>query len=367
MIGHKKVLIFYITNRSGHHSAALALKRAFELKYPKAEVQCVNAFQYAFPLAERLIHMMYLFVIKRVPKIWERMYDNPKFVGKTEGIKKFIHDFGVERLKRIIEQFSPDAIVCTQAFPCGLVADYKRLYNVSTPLIGVLTDFSPHSFWIYPDVDYYVVPSQEGRDFLVEKGILEKKIKIIGIPIDPKFSVLLDRNEIFLNYGLNPEIPVVLIMGGGHGLGPLRQILSLLDSADIAMQFIVVCGLNLKLYRRVSRDVFKNKILSFRFTDQVERLMTVASLIITKPGGITTAEALAKKLPIVILSPIPGQEARNTQFLIQNKVALKAEGPSDIVSAVKRVLGERNKFIAPAHLSKPQSSLDIAHLIDSVC
>ncbi|MBI5873427.1 MAG: hypothetical protein HZB36_04705 [Candidatus Omnitrophica bacterium] len=372
MANGKRVLVLYITERSGHHSAAQAIKRAIELKDPACAVQCVNAFRYAFPFVERLTHFLYLTVIKRVPQIWEKMYDNPKLVGRSQMVKNWIHTLGIRRIRGLINHFKPDIIICTQAFPCGIVADYKRKtpHNSALPLIGVLTDFSPHAFWVYDDVDHYIVPTPESRDLLVGKGVSAQKIHILGIPIDPKFSAQQNRNELMANYGLKDGIPVIMVMGGGHGLGPIKDLLFELDLSDKEFQIIAVCGMNKKLYKWIRLTHFKNRIMAFRFTDQIERLMSMASLIITKPGGITAAEALAKKLPMIILNPIPGQETRNTDFLTKRRAAIKIERPEEVLGAIDKMLhpsvlqkGVHSLIDNINPLSRPASSLDIAQFI----
>ena len=364
MTEKKRILILYITERSGHHSAALALKAGFQLKDPQAEVSCVNAFKYVFPLSEKIIHKIYLFVIKWVPIIWKKMYDNPKLIGRSQRIKDWVNSLAVRRLKILLNSFKPHVVLCTQAFPCGIVANYKKTYNLNTPLIGVLTDFAPHTYWIYEEVDNYIVPSEDARTLLIEKGVPQHKIKILGIPIDPKFATQLDREEILLNYGLKADVPIVMIMGGGHGLGPIKEALSFLDAAERDLQLIVVCGLNRPLYDWLLKAHFKKKILVFKFTDQIDRLMTIATLIITKPGGITTAEALAKNLPMIILNPIPGQEARNTEVLTKSGAASRMDSLDTLLSAVEKILKDRGGLLDNARLlSKPNSSGDIADFV----
>lgn len=367
MAEKKRILILYITEHSGHHSAALALKAGFQLKDPQADVLCVNAFNYVFPISEKVIHKIYLFVIKWVPIIWKKMYDNPKLIGRSQRIKDWVNNLALRRLKILLDCFKPHVVLCTQAFPCGIVAGYKKTHNQNTPLIGVLTDFAPHAFWIYEEVDNYIVPSEDARTLLVEKGVPKHKIKVLGIPIDPKFAMPLDRREILLNYDLKADVPIVMVMGGGHGLGPIKEALSFLDTAERDMQLIVVCGLNRPLYDWLLNVRFRKRILIFKFTDQIDRLMAIASLIITKPGGITTAEALAKDLPMIILSPIPGQEARNTEALTKNGAALRMDSLEALLPTVDKALGSlKNKggLLDKAHLlSKPNSSSDIADFV----
>ncbi len=372
MSGQKKVLILYITERSGHHSAARAIKKAIEQVDPAVQVHIVNAFRYAFPFLERLTHTLYLAVIKKVPKVWEKMYDNPKLVGRSKLIKKIIHALGVRRIHHLIRHFKSDVVICTQAFPCGLVADLKRKNPVYSklPLMGVLTDFSPHAFWVYKQVDSYFVPTTESKDMLIQKGVDSSRIQVSGIPIDPKFSLQQNRIELLANYGLKEDIPTVMVMGGGRGLGPIKDVLYELDLSKRELQVIAVCGSNNELYSWIHRRRFKNRILSFRYSDQIDALMTMSNLIITKPGGITTAEALAKKLPMVILNPIPGQEARNTELLTKRGAAIKINKASEVLQAVDKILevsifkkGLYSIIESVVPLSKPSSSLDIARFV----
>lgn len=367
MVNENRVLIFYITEHSGHHSAASAVEKALKLNDPACKVLCVNAFKQIFPVIERLVHVLYLTVIKKVPVIWERMYDNPGFFNKSRFMKNFVNQTGAKKVKDFIDSFKPQVIICTQAFPCGIVAEYKKKFNKKVFLIGVLTDFSPHSYWIYEDVDYYVAPTQESKQMLIQKGVDERKILTFGIPIDPKFNVSCDRARLLKHYGLHSEIPVVLVMGGGRGLGPIKGLLIELDNSRLDLQIIIVCGVNVSLHNWVQGRLFKKKILNFAFTDQIDRLMSMACVVITKPGGVTTAEVLAKKRPMIILNPIPGQEVRNTDFLEKNNVAVKIDSPSQVSGAIEKILkesGDGSNFIASfQHLAKPEASLELSGFI----
>lgn len=366
----KNILILYITERSGHHSAALALKKTLQDKYPGTNVLCINAFRHLFPVVDRITHHTYLFVIKRLPFIWERMYDNPGFVGRVRGIQAFIHERAVKRIKALISDFQPDAVVCTQAFPCGIVAEFKKTFSSSLPLFAVLTDFLPHAFWVYDAVDHYAVPADVTRSWLESKGVARDKISLFGIPIDTKFIPTLDRRGLMIEYGLDPQKPALLIMGGGHGLGPIKKILEVFEKSALTIQLIVVCGLNKKLYDWIRHRKFSQKILAFCYTDQIERLMSISDAVVTKPGGITTAEAMAKRLPMIIMNPIPGQEARNADILVQYGAAVKAETPQQVLSAAMDILltpqkrqGIFSLFHSMNRLARPHAAQDIAHFV----
>jgi processive 1,2-diacylglycerol beta-glucosyltransferase len=363
----KNVLILYITERSGHHSAALAIKRALELENPCVNVVFLKAIPAKFPIAERVTHRVYLSVIKRAPKIWDRMYDNPRFVRKTSGIQEWVYRRAVKKFVLLMKKMRPDVIIGTQAFPVGIAARYKRITHDRIPLVGVLTDFFPHAYWVSDQVDKYIVPCEESARFLEARGVDSSRILPFGIPIDGKFVASVDREEILANFGLSPELPIIMIMGGGHGLGPIPKVLKLCDASEIPMQFIVACGINKKLYRWLSTSPLRRKNIFFKYTDQVHRLMSVASVLITKPGGITTAEALAKHVPMIILNPIPGQEARNTELLVRHGAASAVGVPEEVLPAIMNILvasKKRHGLFSFLHsvknLAKPDASTQIA-------
>jgi len=365
----RKVLLMYITEVSGHHQATLAIEKSLKLLNPTLEILNINGFSFVYPIMEKVINKAYMGVIKRTPRLWDYLYDNPKVVERTRLIKERIHKANHAKFQKLFEQFQPDVIACTQAFPCGLVADYKVTYNLDFRLIGVLTDYAPHSYWIHEGVDHYVVPCEEVKQRLVDKGVAPERVKSLGIPIDPKFSVAHDKQKIIEKLGIDAHLPVILVMGGGHGIGPIRDIVKSLDKLAADFQMIILAGKNKRLIKWLQRKSrqFNKRMIVHEFADNVEEFMEVASLAITKPGGITTAEALVKGLPMVIVRPIPGQEMYNTQFLLDQGVAVKVGRLNDIGPRVDVLLKDSKRLkhmeeIARAH-GKPNAALDIAKLI----
>ncbi len=365
----KKILLMYITLNSGHHRASLAIENALKQISPSLETLNINAFGYTNPILEKVINRTYTSVIKTKPEVWEYLYDNPKVLKSVQGLREVIHKYNSKRLKKLLEDFKPDAVVCTQAFPCGMMADYKRNLSLRLPVIGVLTDHAPHSYWIFRGIDYYITPSDASKERFVKNGVSEDKIKSYGIPIDLKFSKSHDKNTICKGIGLDPNLPTVLIMGGSQGLGPVENIVTILEAIDMPFQLIVICGTNKRLKNNLSRRSarYKKKILVFGHVENVDEIMEVSSIIITKPGGLTTAEALSKDLPMIIVHPIPGQEAKNTEFLLQQGVALRAEDREDIAALVQELLINNTKLDEMkkriADFKKPNSAMDIAKLV----
>jgi len=359
----------YITRVSGHRQATIAIQQCMRKIDPRVEAPTINGFGYTYPLLEKVVHSAYMSVIKRTPKVWDYMYDNPKIVKNTKFIQEHLYKSSHEKLAQLFERYQPEAVVCTQAFPCGMVADYKLTYHLNTKLIGVLTDFEPHSFWVHKGVDYYVVPSDEAKDRLVKKGIQPGIIKVYGIPIRTKFALKLDKGPIAQKLGLNSSLPTLLVMGGGHGLGPMKTILKSLIRVNMVFQIIILAGKNKKIVNSLTRIAkrSKKKVLIFEFTHNVDELMEVADIIITKPGGLTTAESLAKGLPMVIVDPIPGQEMRNTDFLIRKDIGVRIDDVANIGEEIELLLKspERLKVMSQAAYdnAKPNATLDVAKLI----
>ena len=359
----------YISEHSGHHQASIALEKAVLNKAPDSVVLNINAFKYVNPLMEKIIHGVYMRVIKRRPEIWGYLYDNPKVIKKMAWFRSFINNANSKKIDGLIRKFEPDVVACTQAFPCGVFANYKKRHAATTPLIGVLTDYAPHAYWVYDDVSIYVVPSDEVGRALAQKGVAGIKIKSLGVPIDPRFAEPVDKNKVCGKMNLSPELPIVLVMGGTHGIGPDEKLIKALDTSKKDLQVIVITGINKELFKKSSEIAVcsKNRIAALGFVNNVHELMGISDAIITKPGGLTTAEALAKSLPMIIINPLPGQEDFNTKILTSNGMAVQALDEPDAVRLLEELLADTvklNKMKEAMRVNaKPHSAEDIAELL----
>ena len=364
----KRVLLLYISEHSGHHCASLAIENALHELDPVIKTFSINSFHYTNPILEKVINRVYMEVVMKKPEIWDYLYDNPKVLKNTQKFREMIHRFNTGKLKVLLDDFKPDVIVCTQAFPCGMVADYKKSFNYDIPIVAVLTDYAPHSYWIYNNVDIYIVPSEGTGKTLVANGIDPSRIRPFGIPIDPRFRNIAGEDHVICKkLGLDKNKRNILIMGGTQGLGPIKEVVRLLDSSPIDIQIIVAAGTNKKLYGALSGKHYRKNILVLPYANNIDELMQISDLILTKPGGITTAEALTKSLPMLIMDPLPGQEAMNTKFLLAEGVAVKAACYDDVPMIVEELLYNETKLKGmkekAIQLSRPNSALDTSKLL----
>ena len=364
----KKVMIFYFSKYSGHHQAAKAIEQGLLALSDDIEVVKINALTYTNPILGKIINKAYLEIIKKKPEIWDNIYDNPDVMKKTKRAREVLHKFNMSKIKKLIEKHSPDIVYCTQAFPCGMVADYKKSSASDVTLVGVLTDHAPHSYWLNDEVNYYVAPTEKTAKVLEGKGVSRNKIKIYGIPVDPKFRKRHYDQRIFSEYSLSKESPTILIMGGSQGLGAVKECVeALLSDEDYGYQLLVVTGANKKLYNRLKRKSKKNRNLKvFPFVENIDELMEVSDLIISKAGGMTTAEVSVKGTPLMIYKPIPGHERMNTDYLVEEGAAVEVKDCNQLHERINELFDSpglldkmRKKMKS---ISSPDSALKAAEL-----
>lgn len=346
--------------------ASMAIEDGIRLLDKNVETLNINYFKYTNPVLAGLIMKTYHGMLKRKPELWDYLYDNDDVKEKTAKFRKMLHKFNSVKLRKLIDWYKPDIIVCTQAFPCVAMAEYKRINHCDIPVVGVVTDYGVHSYWADTNVDLYIVPNQEGRDKLIELGIDGGKIHIVGIPILPKFCTELDAKKLRKNFGVNNGNPISLVMGGSQGMVSMDDIVKNIIRLPLDMHLIVVCGVNKALYKKLQKIRTRHKMHMhlYSYVNNIEELMSVSDLIITKPGGLTVAESLAKGLPIIIINPLPGQEAKNTEFLVRHNAAIKATDSRDVARRVSDLISNPGILTGMkqsiSNLARPRAALEIA-------
>ena len=357
----------HITTSSGHHRASCAIKQTISRLDPQASVVSIDAFQYTSRFVRWAIAYTYSSLIRHQPDVWEYLYDNPVVHRRIQQFRSLLHRYQASKLQRLLDTVRPDAIACTQAYPCGVVADFKKHHQLTIPLIGILTDYAPHLYWFHDTVDAYVVPSEQVKQRFLLKGVDPSKVKVLGIPIDLRFLETCDRASTALRFGLDPQQPVLLIMGGSGGFGQLRDIVLNLDTLPHPCQLVVIAGTNRSLVTWAQHQRFRHRVLVLGYTEEIPSLMDLATVLVSKPGGLTTSEALAKRLPLVIVNPIPGQEAYNARYLLSQGAAVQAGPPETVRQTVRDLLENPDRLEAlrrrNAELAHPMAAWDIAKLL----
>jgi processive 1,2-diacylglycerol beta-glucosyltransferase len=369
----RSILILYATAGIGHKKASLAVKQALDEIAPKdVKVTVADSLDYTNPFFKWAYLESYLLMVNRLPTFWGLSYyltDN-RFVNIVVSFLRRINNyFNSAALRKYLIETKPDVVVSTHFFASEVIADMKRSGTVTSRLVTVVTDYRLHSWWVAPETDVYVVGGEEARSDLIDKwGTDPSRIKVLGIPVEPIFSKELDREAIRRRMGLRKDIPTILAMSGGFGVGPLIEIVNLINDIPEPVQVLAVCGHNEGLVKRLEgmRPGLTHKLDIYGFIQNVYELMEVSDLIISKSGGITVTESLAKDLPMVVIKPIIGQETRNCDFLLSNGAAVRASDMKELRTILEDIAKHPDRIAkmreAIARIRKPRACYDVARL-----
>ncbi len=318
----------------------------------------------------RVVSDGYLRMVKTIPQMYRYIYDRAERATEVGPFRNWAHQFTAGNLRPLIERERPDVVVCTHAFPSGAMAEYKRMYDDAPPVVGIVTDFAIHGFWIHTNIEGYCVATPAMRDVLVARGVQPDRIEVSGIPVDPRFARSGESIESLRErLGLPQNRPVALIMGGGLGFGPLERMLQSLDNVEAPIAAAVIAGRNSRVEKRVleAAETVKYPVRVLRFVGNVFDYMHAADVFVTKPGGLSTAEGLAAEVPMVLCKPIPGQEERNVRVLTEWGAALRVRSLEELPRALTTALtdsGRRRRMISAARRhGRPDAARDAAALI----
>jgi processive 1,2-diacylglycerol beta-glucosyltransferase len=379
-----RILIATVTAGGGHIAAAAALEEAWRALRPDDIVERLDLIKFFSPLHKKVHADGYVKLVEHAPELWGMLFgktDNPKVAHRLSKLRRAFPSNSRKRFMRHLKQFKPDAVLCTHYLPLetlGLlhqksvaaVYDRRTLTHPEMAtlterrykhpfVVSIVTDFEAHALWMDACVDLYCVAAEETKARLVARGATAANAVATGIPIAAKFLSKPDPRAVRKQYGLRDDQPVLLVLGGGFGMGPVAEILAELDKVPGQFQTLVVTGRNEELRRKLATQTRKHPTHVLGFSTNMHELMAVADLIITKPGGLTTSEALALGKPLFILNPIPGQEAANSDFLLERGAAAKVNRVEDLPFRIEKLLGSK-KLVEMARaaksLGRPQSA-----------
>jgi len=374
MPGMPRVAMLHATAGSGHRSAAQALAVAIAAECPGAAVREVDTLVFASRLYRSTYAASYNAMAARVPRLWGALYHSWALAPVNRGtapVRLTLDRLNLRRLVRVAERESPDAIVCTHFLPVEVLSPRRGRGQLRVPLFCVITDFTAHPFWAFPHVDRYFVASGEVADELAGHGVPRGRIEVTGIPVDPRFACTIGREAARARFGLDAERPVVLVMGGGRGVGPLADMAERVSRLHARPEVMVVCGANEGLREKIASLPGARSqpplIHALGFTREVDVLLEASDLLVGKAGGLTCSEALIKGVPMVIFRPTPGQEVRNAGYLKKHGAALHADSVDEVEAMVGLWLGDpeelRRRHEAARAIARPQAAETIARRV----
>ena len=364
----KRIAILTLSVGSGHVQAAKVIERALDDGAEPVEVRTFDAIDLAHRWFLWLYVQPYWWMLRHAPGIWRRLFEHRQRKLHRSTAPHWMFRRGCVEVLRQLKAFSPHLIIATEIGAAEIAALGKREGWFNVPLLAVQTDLETEPPWAQREIDIYCVATEHARIQFIEWGISPNRILVCGIPIDPAFALPFDRPELLRALGLEINSPVVLVMGGGMGPAPLDEIVQSLEKCRLPLQVLVVAGQDLAMRARL--EALHGKIalslFTFGWSDNVPELMAAANLLITKPGGVTTAEALAAGLPMILTHPIPGPEEGQIRFLEQNGVAFRAKSLDDIPQLTSKLLGDSSRMVDIAQRARELSRPEASHAIAQV-
>ena len=360
----RRVLILSVSAGAGHVRAAEAVRAYAEQEFRDVEAMHLDIMDCASAGFRKLYTDAYINLVNKYPQVWGLMYQvtaEARAEATMNKLRRAIERLNTRALRQRIAEFAPTAIVCTHFLPAEILMHEIRRDRVHVPVWVQVTDFDLHRMWVMPQMTGYFAANDEIA-FRMRRAELPS-VHVVGIPIMPAFAQTLDRATCARELGLDPQRRTLLLMGGGAGVGKLTEVAESLLAIDADFQLLVLAGKNASALAELQQLAarYPARLFPQGFTNHVERVMACTDLAITKPGGLTSSECLAMGVPMIVHSPIPGQEERNADYLIEQGAALKAVDAIGMEYRVRELLAnperlarmrERARVLARPHAAR---------------
>lgn len=363
---HRRILVLSASAGTGHTRAAEALRSCASREQFGVEAIHLDILQFVTPLLRFVYGDAYIFMVRHVPALWGHLYRTTN-VAKRHGVlhrvRRWAEQLNCRAMRKEIIRQKPDLIICTHFLPAELLSRLIATGRVDCPVWVQVTDFDLHRMWVHDHMAGYFAPSDEVAFRMRQQGIAVERIFVTGIPIMPAFVAPLDRATCARELGIAPDRTTLLLLGGGAGFGSVSEIAARLLELTEDFQVIALAGKNEAMRDSLQQLAIRHpgRLLALGYTGQIERLMACADLVVTKPGGLTTAESLAMGLPMIVIAPIPGQEEHNANFLLERGVALKAFDLATLAYRVSYLLTHKSKLAAMRAKAMSLARPDAAH------
>ena len=365
----KRVLILSASVGSGHVKAADALARAMRARSDVDEVLSDDSLDHTNVLHKQFYSTLYKKLSAMLPEFlgwWYETSDDPWVADKG---RLLIDLPQALPLINLVREFKPDVILCTHFMPAGVISWLIANGKLEARLGVVITDFHFHAFWITRAFNWYFVAQEDDKIHMEALGLPADRIEVTGIPVEPEFGAPVDANAVLERHGLQPGRPTLLVAGGALGMSPATAVVRQLLQLDRDFQAIIVCGKNEEMLNEIV-DLLKDRPGDFRvfgYTKEMSDFMSVATILLSKPGGMTTAEAVACGLPMMILDPIGGQEERNADVLLEAGAAVKCTEVTLVAHKLRRLLDDPERLRQMSRnarsLGHPNAAAEISRIV----
>ncbi|HSB68142.1 MAG TPA: glycosyltransferase [Candidatus Methylomirabilis sp.] len=365
-VNGRSAMVLSAAAGAGHVRSAEALVSAFRLQGIPA--RHVEVLKHTNPLFRRVYSDLYVELVNRQPQLLGYLYHALDRPWRFEKRRLTLDRLNTRPLVRLLQRENPSLAICTHFLPAEILVYLRKRRVLHVPVGVVVTDFDAHAMWLYRDVDWYFVACEETKVHLAALGIPPETIHVTGIPIDSAFAVPTPKREMRLQLGLELDRTTILVSAGGFGMGPIESLVRALHAIRRPVQLVVVCGRNAALERRlngVQGVVHPMRVLGY--TTEMDRWMSAADLLVGKAGGLTSSEALARGLVLVLVNPIPGQEERNSDHFLEEGAAIRCNNLPALGWKIDTLLGDEARFArmqqAVMHLARPHAASDIVSIV----
>lgn len=361
----KRVLILSTSAGTGHVRAAQALEKEFAADPRVAEVIHEDALKFTNKLFRDFYSTLYMKLVRSAPEILGWVYKASDEPWKGDAARMQLDRLNTQKLIEFIHGFRPDITVCTHFMPAGIISHLQEKKRLQTHHSIVVTDLDCHAMWLSRLFHRYFVAIGETKAHLEALGLPPERITVSGIPIDPIFAQPIERAAVRASYGLDPEKTTLLLSAGALGVGPTELIVQRLKRLRNETQTIVTCGRSDEAKERVTRAAGAGnaRFLILGYSDRMHELMRMSDLFIGKPGGLTTSEALACGLPMAVFSPIPGQEERNADHLLEEGAGIRCNELTTLPFKIDRLLDDPARLDAMRRAAMAMGRPDAARTI----
>lgn len=364
----RRILVLSASVGAGHLRAAEAVELAFKETVPDAHVENIDVLSMTNALFRRVYGKLYLELISLAPHALGYFYDlldQPSRGGKRDVFRRALQDLNLKTFTRFLQETPWDLIVNTHFLPAEILSILRKKKQIKTPHVTVTTDYETHRLWVNQPCDRYFTATEEGARYLQHWGVPASDTFATGIPIHPVFSKPKDRKECLHKHGLATDRPVILQMSGGFGVGPVEKLFLSLLQVETPLQLVTITGKNEKLKAQLQAlkipEHQRAKVMGF--TKEIDELLAVADLVVSKPGGLTTSETLARGAIMMIVNPIPGQETRNSDFLLENGAAIKVNNVATLPYKLTTLLNDPKRLdqmrANVRRIARPRAAYDV--------